>query len=72
LPCAKPEFAIDGKVITLSSATPGAWFRYTLDGTVPTRTRGYVYCGAISVQPGIQLKAIAYKSGMADSVAATQ
>jgi len=66
-PCRKPEFSNDGKTITLKSSTPGAWFRYTLDGTVPTRTRGYVYCGAISVQPGIQPKAIAYKSGMADS-----
>jgi hypothetical protein len=65
--CGKPEFANDGKTITLKSATPGAWFRYTLDGTTPTRTRGYVYCGVISVQPGIQPKAIAYKSGMADS-----
>jgi hypothetical protein len=26
-----------------------------------------VYCGAISVQPGIQVQAIAYKSGMKDS-----
>lgn len=26
------------------SKTPGAWFRYTLDRMVPTRTRGYVYC----------------------------
>lgn len=69
-PCGKPEFANDGKIITLKSTTPGAWFRYTLDGTTPTRTRGYVYCGAISVQPGIQVKAIAYKSGMADSVVA--
>jgi Fn3 associated len=66
-PCGQPAFANDGKTITLSSATSGAWFRYTLDGTVPTRTRGYVYCGAISVQPGIQVKAVAYKSGMADS-----
>ncbi len=66
-PCAKPEFANDGKTITLGSSTPGAWFRYTLDGTVPTRTRGYVYCGVISIQPGIQVKAVAYKSGMADS-----
>jgi hypothetical protein len=66
-PCGKPEFASDGTTITLKSATPGAWFRYTLDGTTPTRTRGYVYCGAISVQPGIQVKAVAYKSGMADS-----
>jgi hypothetical protein len=71
-PCGKPELANDGKIITLKSSTPGAWFRYTLDGTVPTRTRGYVYCGVISVQPGIQLKAVAYKSGMADSEVATQ
>jgi hypothetical protein len=69
-PCGKPEFSNDGKTITLASATPGAWFRYTLDGTEPTRTRGYVYCGAISVQPGIHVKAVAYKSGMADSATA--
>jgi hypothetical protein len=66
-PCGKPQFNNDGKIITLKSSTPGAWFRYTLDGTTPTRTCGYVYCGAISVQPGIQVQAIAYKSGMADS-----
>jgi len=54
-------------VITLKSSTPGAWFRYTLDGTTPTRTRGYVYCGVISIQPGIRVKAVAYRSGMADS-----
>ena len=58
--------ASDGKIIPLKSATPGAWFRYTLDGTTPTRTRGCMYCGAISVQPDIAVKAIAYKSGMAD------
>lgn len=69
-PCAKPEFAQEDKVLTLKSATPGAWFRYTLDGTEPSRTRGYVYCGAISLQPGIQVKAVAYKSGMADSAIA--
>ena len=34
------------------------------------RTRGYVYCGIISVQPGIQVKAVADKSGMADSAIA--
>ncbi|EDY18523.1 hypothetical protein CfE428DRAFT_3908 [Chthoniobacter flavus Ellin428] len=69
-PCGQPEFANDGRIITLKSSTPGAWFRYTLDGTKPTRTRGYVYCGAISVQPGIHVQAIAYKSGMADSAVA--
>jgi len=66
-PCAKPEILKEGKQITLHSATPGVWYRYTLDGTTPTRTRGYVYCGVITDQPGIQVKAIAYKSGMADS-----
>jgi hypothetical protein len=72
-PVGKPTFEAaatiseDVKPITLSSATPGAWFRYTLDGTEPTRTRGYVYCGIVSLRPGMTLKAIAYKSGMADS-----
>ncbi len=72
-PVATPKFSVaPGKIdkvtpVTLSSATPGAWFRYTLDGTPPTRTRGYVYCGTISVRPGMTVKAVAYKSGMADS-----
>ena len=53
--------------VGLTSKTPGAWFRYTLDGTTPTRTRGYVYCGIVSVPVAKTLNAIAYKSGMADS-----
>ncbi len=52
---------------TLTSSTPGAWFRYTLDGTTPTRTTGYLYCGVVSVRPGMTVKAVAFKSGMADS-----
>ncbi|MDR3708461.1 MAG: chitobiase/beta-hexosaminidase C-terminal domain-containing protein [Capsulimonadaceae bacterium] len=69
----KPQFSPsaapikDVTTVSLASATPGAWFRYTLDGTTPTRTKGYVYCGAISARPGMTIKAIAYKSGMADS-----
>jgi hypothetical protein len=53
--------------VTLFSSTAGAWFRYTLDGTTPTRTRGYLYCGVVSVRPGMTLKAVAFKSGMADN-----
>jgi hypothetical protein len=71
-PCGKPQIVTSGGRITLKSATPGAWFRYTLDGTIPTRTRGYVYCGVISVQPGIQVKVVAYKSGMGDSEVAEE
>ena len=72
-PVSKPEFSPTARAIkdvtqvTLSSSTPGTWFRYTLDGTTPTRTNGYVYCGVISVRPGMTVKAIAYQSGMADS-----
>ncbi len=69
----QPEFVPAARAIkevtkiALTSSTPGAWFRYTLDGTTPTRTNGYVYCGVISVRPGMTVKAIAYKNGMADS-----
>jgi hypothetical protein len=72
-PVAVPEFLVEeepvGKArpLMLTSKTPGAWFRYTLDGTEPTRIRGYIYCGVINVPQGAMLKAIAYKSGMADS-----
>jgi hypothetical protein len=48
-------------------AEDGAMIRYTLDGTTPTRTNGYLYCGLASVRPGMTLKALAFKSGMADS-----
>ena len=57
-PVAKPAFTTasvgkEGSSVRLSSSTAGAWFRYTLDGTIPTRTRGYVYCGVVSVPPGV-------------------
>ncbi len=74
-PVAAPEVRTAGEPVNmtqpveLTSQTPAAWFRYTLDGTEPTRTRGYVYCGVIHVPAGAPLKAIAYKSGMADSKA---
>ena len=72
-PAAKPEFSVapaaikETTPIQLSSATPDTLFRYTLDGTPPSRTCGYVYAGAISVRPGMTVKAVAFKSGMADS-----
>ena len=71
-PVAAPRFSIVARPagvtpVTLMSSTPGAWFRYTLDGTTPTRARGYLYCGVVTVQPGMKLKAVAFKSGMADS-----
>ena len=75
-PVGRPEFSTapapskDITAVKLKSSTPGAWFRYTLDGTTPARSNGYIYCGVISARPGMTIKAIAYKSGMADSPAA--
>lgn len=72
-PAGRPRFSPGARTlrdvtpVTLQSDTPGAWFRYTLDGTTPTRTNGYVFCGVVSVRPGMTLKAVAYKSGLADS-----
>ena len=72
-PALKPDFSLapmalaDVTPLVLSSAMPGTLFRYTLDGTTPTHERGYVYCGVISVRPGMTVKAVAFKSGMADS-----
>jgi hypothetical protein len=73
-PVGAPQFSFGAAAngmtpVTLTSSTPGAWFRYTLDGTTPTRNCGYIYCGIISLKPGMTLKAVAYESGMADSTA---
>jgi hypothetical protein len=65
-----PAAVGDVTPLKLVSATPGAWFRYTLDGTAPTRMNGYLYCGVVSVRPGMRLRAVAFKSGMADSAVA--
>jgi hypothetical protein len=54
--------------VTISSATTGATIYYTLDGTDPT-TSSTLYTGAVTIPKGAQttLKAIATKSGMANS-----
>ncbi len=72
-PATVPQFSVPAgpiekpTAIHLTSATPDVFYRCTLDGTTPTRTRGYVYCGVITTQPGMTIKAVAYKSGSADS-----
>jgi poly(beta-D-mannuronate) lyase len=53
--------------VTISSATPGASIRYTLDGSTPTSTTGTLYTGAVTISSSATLKAIAFNTGMADS-----
>jgi hypothetical protein len=72
-PVVAPKFSVPSQPLAkptpvyLTSPTRGVLYRYTLDGTSPTRTRGYVYCGTITARPGMTIKALAFKSGMADS-----
>jgi len=55
------------KPVTISSATAGVSIRYTTDGSTPSSTQGTLYTGALTIAASTPLKAIAYKSGMADS-----
>ena len=47
--------------VEISSATPGASFRYTLDGSEPTPTHGTLYTGPIPISSTTTLRAIGYK-----------
>jgi hypothetical protein len=53
--------------VGISTTTAGATIRYTTDGTTPSQTVGTIYSGPVSVSSSIMLKAIAYKTGWADS-----
>ncbi|MEI7502972.1 MAG: chitobiase/beta-hexosaminidase C-terminal domain-containing protein, partial [Paludibacter sp.] len=53
-------------MLSLSTTTTGAAIYYTVDGTVPTST-SLLYSNPISIAATTTLKAIAIKSGMADS-----
>ncbi|MES2697859.1 MAG: chitobiase/beta-hexosaminidase C-terminal domain-containing protein [Verrucomicrobiota bacterium] len=53
--------------VTITTGTSGATIRYTTNGTTPTSTTGTVYSSPVSISATSTLKAIAYKSGMADS-----
>ena len=71
--CAAPSFSpaagtyTTSTSVTITSSTSGATIRYTTDGTTPSSTVGTVYSSAVSLTASCTLKAIAYKSGMADS-----
>ena len=86
--CAKPTLtpsdasnAITSVTVKIATATPGAYLRYTLDGSTPTggssgngtqipAARGKVTVEFGLGRKGAMLKAIAYKAGLADSAVA--
>jgi hypothetical protein len=53
--------------ITISNVTPGAIIKYTTDGTAPSLTNGMTYSASIMITSSTTLKAIAIKTGMANS-----
>jgi len=48
--------------LVISTATPDATIRYTLDGTPPTQTTGTVYTGPIHIAKTCVVRAAAYKT----------
>ena len=56
------------QTVTLSTATPGASIRYTTDGSTPTETSGTLYSAPIAVSSTSTIQALAYASGMTDSI----
>jgi len=58
--------------LAITTATPGATLRYTLDGSAPTATTGTVYTGPIHITKTTVLRAAAYKTGYEPSNVDTQ
>jgi alpha-tubulin suppressor-like RCC1 family protein len=56
--------------VTLSTLTPGATIRFTVDGTAPTSS-STLYTAPISIATGTTISAKAFKTGLADSAIAT-
>jgi hypothetical protein len=70
---ATPQFNLSSgtynteKAVSITTATPGATIKYTLDGTTPNETNGMVYTGAINITESKTLKAFAYKTNWVNS-----
>lgn len=52
------------QTITITSETPGATIRYTLDGSEPTLSNGTTYDGPIVLNKTTTVRAAAFKSGL--------
>ena len=54
--------------VAISTQTPEASIRYTLDGTEPSETVGNLYMGPVNISQTTTIKAIAFKTGMNTSL----
>jgi hypothetical protein len=58
--------------LAITTATPGASIRYTLDGDAPTPTTGTLYTGLLPINKTTVVRAIAYRSGYVPTNVDTQ
>jgi hypothetical protein len=58
--------------LAITTETPGAEIRYTLDGTPPTATSGLVYSAPIAINTTTMVRAAAFKPGMTPTNVDTQ
>ena len=58
--------------VQITTDTPGAQIRYTVDGSAPTTTTGLVYTGPIHIANTTNLRAAAFKAGFTPTVVDTQ
>ena len=58
--------------LEISTKTEGAEIRYTLDGTVPSETRGEVYKSPITINKTTVIRAMAHRSGYSTTNIDTQ
>jgi autotransporter-associated beta strand protein len=58
--------------LAITTATPDATIRYTVDGSTPSETAGTVYTGPITISKTTVVRAIAYKAGYMSADVDTQ
>lgn len=61
----------DSLNVRISSSTPGASIRYTLDGTDPTISSGTIYTNPIPIAQATTIKALAFRTGYLSSEVAS-
>lgn len=53
--------------VSITSQTPEAQIRYTIDGSQPSETNGDLYTGPVNISENTTFRAIAFKEGMTTS-----
>ncbi len=58
--------------VEITTETPGAEIRYTLDGSAPTESNGFLYSGPILIDGTTMLRAVAFAEGLLPTNVDTQ